>query len=144
MFGNSRPMSASATDVAVVGAGPYGLSVSAYLSATGVEHRTFGQPMQTWKAMPKGMCLKSLDFATNVYSPRKGYSLIEYARGHNRSHREPLSGELFSAYGLWAQQQLVPHLEQVDVTRLAHPGRHFEIELSNGDKLAARRVVVAI
>jgi cation diffusion facilitator CzcD-associated flavoprotein CzcO len=136
-------MSSSETDVAVVGAGPYGLSVSAYLSATGVEHRTFGQPMQTWKAMPKGMCLKSLDFATNIYSPRKGYSLIEYARGHGLSHGEPLTGELFCSYGLWAQQQLVPHLEQVDVTRLAHPGRHFEIALSNGDKLTARRVVVA-
>jgi len=99
--------------------------------------------MQTWKAMPKGMCLKSLDFATNVYSPRKGYSLIEYARANGLSHREPLTGELFSAYGLWAQRELVPHLEPVEVTRLTRPGRHFEIELSNGDKLSARRVVVA-
>jgi hypothetical protein len=60
MFGDSRPMSASATDVAVVGVGPYSLSVSASLTATGLEERTFGPPMQTWKAMPKGMCLKSL------------------------------------------------------------------------------------
>jgi thioredoxin reductase len=137
-------MSALTTDVAVVGAGPYGLSVSAYLSARGVEHRVFGQPMQTWKAMPKGMCLKSLDFATNIYSPRKGFSLIEYARESKLSHCEPLSVELFSAYGLWAQRELVPQLEQVDVTQLAQPADgHFEIKLATGERLSARRTVVA-
>jgi hypothetical protein len=37
-------------DVAVIGAGPYGLSISAYLTAEGIGHRIFGQPMQTWSS----------------------------------------------------------------------------------------------
>ena len=130
-------------DVAVVGAGPYGLSVSAYLSARGIEHRIFGPPMQTWRSMPKGMFLKSLDFATRIYTPRKGFSLVEYADERHISHAEPLSMELFSTYGLWAQEQLVPHLEPVEVTRLAQTGSHFGIELATGEKVDARRVVVA-
>ncbi|HEV8549425.1 MAG TPA: NAD(P)-binding domain-containing protein, partial [Polyangiaceae bacterium] len=131
------------SDVAIIGAGPYGLSVSAQLSYRGIEHRIFGPPMQTWRSMPKGMCLKSLDFATNIYSPKKGYSLIEYCESHGLSHAEPLSGELVSNYGCWAQEQLVPHLEPAEVTRLAPTSRGFEISLPSGEKLEARRVVMA-
>lgn len=131
------------TDVAVIGAGPYGLSISAQLSELGVEHRIFGPPMQTWRSMPKGMKLKSLDFATGIYAPRRGYSLIDYCRARNLSHAEPLSMELFSEYGLWAQEQLVPHLEQTEVTSLSQPALNFEIGLATGEKLRARRVVMA-
>jgi cation diffusion facilitator CzcD-associated flavoprotein CzcO len=99
--------------------------------------------MQTWRSMPKGMFLKSLDFATSVYTPRKGFSLIEYCRERGISHAEPLSMELFSSYGVWAQQQLVPHLENVLVTRLAQSNGIFEITLADGATLTARRVVMA-
>jgi thioredoxin reductase len=51
--------------------------------------------------------------------------------------------DLFSRYGVWAQEQLVPHLEQVEVTRLAQPNELFEIGLANGENLTARRVVMA-
>lgn len=130
-------------DVAVVGAGPYGVSISAYLSARGMAHRIFGPPMQTWRSMPNGMFLKSLDFATSIYTPRKGYSLIDYAEEYGLSHAEPLSVDLFAKYGVWAQQQLVPHLEPTTVTRLARPDTDFEIDLATGEKLRARRVVMA-
>jgi FAD-dependent urate hydroxylase len=130
-------------EVCVVGAGPYGISISAYLTGRGIEHRIFGPPMQTWRSMPKGMNLKSLDFATSIYSPRRGFSLIDYTEGRGLSHAEPLSMELFATYGLWAQQQLVPHLEPTTVTRLAQAGTDFEIELATGEKLRARRVVMA-
>jgi len=131
-------------DVAIVGAGPYGLSISAHLSVAGVEHCIFGSPMQTWRSMPKGMFLKSLDFATNVYTPRRGFGLIDYCRSHGLSSAEPLAMETFARYGLWAQERLVPHLDSVDVARLAQPrGSGFEIDLTNGEQLSARRVVMA-
>jgi thioredoxin reductase len=136
-------MTSRLTDVAVIGAGPYGLSVSAYLTARGIEHRIFGPPMQTWRGMPKGMCLKSLDFASNVYTPRKGFSLIDYAEQNSLSHAEPITAELFSSYGMWAQQQLVPQLEQTSVTRLARANGGFAIELGTGEQLEAKRVVMA-
>ena len=48
-------------DVAVIGAGPYGLSLAAHLSAQNIPHRIFGKAMDTWSTqMPKGMLLKSL------------------------------------------------------------------------------------
>ena len=43
-------------DVAVIGAGPYGLSLAAQLAAAGMDFRVFGVPMQTWRqSMPAGM-----------------------------------------------------------------------------------------
>ena len=57
-------------DVAIVGAGPYGLSLGAHLSAAGVPFRQFGLPMQLWRAaMPAGMFLKSQGFASNLSDP---------------------------------------------------------------------------
>lgn len=42
-------------EVAIVGAGPYGLSIAAHLQGCGVDFRIFGVPMQNWrKAMPVG------------------------------------------------------------------------------------------
>ena len=45
-------------DVAIIGAGPYGLSLAAHLKAAGVDFRIFGSPMEFWlQHMPKGMHL---------------------------------------------------------------------------------------
>ena len=69
------------TDVVIVGAGPYGLSLAACLRANGVEHRIFGEPMKPWLTqMPEGMLLKSEGFASNLYAPGSGYSLENIAR----------------------------------------------------------------
>src|SRR5438034_316945 len=46
-------------ETAIVGAGPYGLSVAAHFRHLGVPFRIFGRPMDSWLAhMPKGMMLK--------------------------------------------------------------------------------------
>jgi len=63
-------------DVAIIGAGPYGLSIAAHLKAHGVDFRIFGHPMHTWLAhMPKGMRLKSEGFASRVYDPASTFTL---------------------------------------------------------------------
>ncbi len=36
-------------DVAIIGAGPYGLSLAAHLRAAGVDYRHFGMPMRLWR-----------------------------------------------------------------------------------------------
>ena len=58
-------------EVAIIGAGPYGLSIAAHLRHLGVDFRVFGKPMETWrKHMPKGMLLKSDGFASNSVDAR--------------------------------------------------------------------------
>src|SRR5262249_11809714 len=50
----------------------------------------------------------------------------------------------FASYGVWAQKQLVPNVEPIDVAnvRLLN-GSGFEVTLENGEQLQARRVGVA-
>src|SRR5215831_18354194 len=68
------------TQVAIIGAGPYGLSLGAHLKDRKVDFRIFGQPMEPWSRMHKGMGLKSPDFGTNVYSPRSGFRFVDWCR----------------------------------------------------------------
>jgi len=53
-------------DVAIVGAGPYGLSIAARRRSTDVTFRIFGRPMKTWREhMPNGMFLNADGYASN-------------------------------------------------------------------------------
>ncbi len=67
------------TDVAIIGAGPYGLSVAAYFRRQGIRFRIFGKPMDSWLAhMPDGMMLKSDGFASNLYDPERKFTLAQF------------------------------------------------------------------
>lgn len=138
-----RPMTQSRLDVAIIGAGPYGLSLAAHLRSRRVGFRIFGHPMRPWSRMHKGMGLKSPDFGTNVYAPARGFRFVEWCRKRGISTEEPIAIDLFTQYGLWAQEQLVPDLEQTDVTELRRNGNSFQLTLATGETLLASRVVVA-
>ena len=67
------------TNVAIIGAGPYGLSIAAHLRSRGIPFRIFGRPMDSWLAhMPKGMMLKSDGFASNIYDPQSKFTLRQF------------------------------------------------------------------
>jgi FAD-dependent urate hydroxylase len=134
----------SSTEVAIVGAGPYGLSIASYLSHLDVEHRIFGWPMRTWWHMFPTMGLKSPDFGTNIYTPRPGFSFIEYSRSRERDLTEPIPIALFAEYGTWAQERLVPEVEQCSVTAIRGRQGGFEVQLDTGERVAATQVVMAV
>lgn len=138
----------SSTDTAIIGAGPYGLSISAHLTKTGVPHQILGQPMHAWKNyMPPGMLMRSEPFASSLYAPWGGYTMEEYCRRHRIAYkpvgiRMPL--ELFVDYGLWFQSQLVEHVRQVEVVNMRRHEGLFQLALCDGSSLVARRVVIAL
>ena len=67
------------TEIAIIGAGPYGLSIAAHLAARGISFRIFGMPMTGWSDhMPKGMQLKSEGFASSLSHPRGEFTLRDY------------------------------------------------------------------
>jgi NADPH-dependent 2,4-dienoyl-CoA reductase/sulfur reductase-like enzyme len=140
-------MTSTSPSVAVVGAGPYGLSVSAHLTARGVPHRVLGRPMSLWAGMPRGMFLKSEGHASNISDPAGASTLRRFAREHDRPYADlglPVPLDLFTDYGHWFQRREVPHLEVRDVVSLARSGRGFAVSLSDGTALTADRVVLAV
>jgi FAD-dependent urate hydroxylase len=130
--------------VAIVGAGPYGLSIAAHLRARGVDCRVFGPPMAFWRGMPRTLHLKSFAFATSIPVPAPGYSLPEYYRGRGLPDLEPCTMESFAEYGLWIQRTLVPEVEPALVTHVRKTTDGFDVSLASGPPTRARRVVVAI
>ncbi len=136
-----------AVDVAIVGAGPYGLSLAAHLSSAGVSHAQFGIPMNLWRAaMPKGMFLKSQGFASNLSSPDGRHTLAAFCAATSRPYRSyglPVSLDTFVAYGMWFQQELVPGLRQTLVSEVVPKDGHYELSLADGGQVQAGRVVVA-
>ena len=59
-----------ASEVLIVGAGPYGLSISTHLRGRGIDHLIVGRPMDTWRThMPAGMYLKSEPYGSDMSSP---------------------------------------------------------------------------
>jgi thioredoxin reductase len=134
--------------VAVIGAGPFGLSTAAHLRARGIPVRVFGDPMVSWRDhMPAGMLLKSTPAASNLDAPQRGHTLVDYcdAAGIPRlvTDEDIVPVETFIAYGQWFQQQLVPELEQVRVVSVDRGEGGFALKLDSGESFTARAVVVA-
>jgi thioredoxin reductase len=134
-------------DVAIIGAGPYGLSIAAFLHRTNLKFRIFGNPMQSWRQnMPKGMLLKSDGFASSLYDPDSTFTLRRYCEEMNLPYADvgiPVPLETFAAYGLEFQRRLVPMLEECNITAVRRVPSGFELETAEGKTLQARKVVVA-
>jgi cation diffusion facilitator CzcD-associated flavoprotein CzcO len=136
-------MTVSRQEVAIIGAGPYGLSLAAHLRSRRLKFRIFGHAMRPWSRMHAGMGLKSPDFGTNIYAPVRGFRFVEWCRERGLSTVEPIAIDLFTEYGRWAQECLVPDLEATDVIGLRRSGAAFLVTLASGETVHANRVVVA-
>lgn len=134
-------------DIAVIGAGPYGLSIAAHLSQTSLSFRIFGTPMKSWSHhMPRGMHLKSEGFASSLYDPGSTFTLRHYCRENRLPYADigsPVPLETFIAYGLEFRNRFVPMLEETDVTSVRPIDGGFELATADGQTVRARRVVVA-
>jgi cation diffusion facilitator CzcD-associated flavoprotein CzcO len=131
-------------EVAVIGAGPFGLAVASALKAASVETLAFGGAMSFWRDhMPRGMRLRSPWHATYIGHTKGPLSLDSYAEGLGISPHEPLLLENFVDYGLWIQAQAVPDLDTRTVRRVETMNGGFRLALADGDAVHARRVVVA-
>jgi hypothetical protein len=134
-------------DTAIIGAGPYGLSVAAHLEAKHRPYQVFGSPMESWrKFMPAGMILKSEPFASNLWDPGRKYSLQRYCREHNVPYQavgRPVSLELFLQYAEWFRQNTQQPSLDMRVISLRRSGRRLALSLADGAVVTSRRVVLA-
>jgi len=138
----------NATEVVIVGAGPYGLSIAACLSGLSIPFRIFGDPMSAWsKQMPQGMKLKSEGFASSLADPNDEFTLAEYCRREGLPYQDtalPVPLGTFVSYGLAFQKKFVPKLENKKVVSIRTRPVGFELQLEDGEIFFARCVVMAI
>jgi hypothetical protein len=136
-------------ETAIVGTGPYGLSIAAYLRSLGISYRIFGRPMDSWIShMPKGMMLKSDGFASNIYAPGAQFTLKEFCAERRVPYADmgtPVRLDTFTDYGLAFRTRMVPDLEEKLVTSV-EAGRDggYLLGLETGETVTAKRVILAV
>ncbi len=145
--GPASPSDSADVDVTVIGAGPYGLSLAAHLAAAQIDHRIFGEPMDTWSNhMPAGMYLKSEGYASSLSDPAGEHTLKRFCAESGREYGDvavPVSLEAFTSYGHWFQERLVPQLDRRLVQAVRSTGSGFDVRLADGEAFRSRSVVVA-
>ena len=131
-------------EVAIVGAGPYGLSAGAHLKAKGLTVRVFGDPMEFWAdKMPAGMLLRSPRQASNISDPTQAFTLEAYEAAIDMEPAAPLPIETFVEYGRWFRHLLGSDLDTRTVVRVDRDRQGFQLSLQEGELVRAGRVVVA-
>jgi|HubBroStandDraft_4_1064222.scaffolds.fasta_scaffold01487_3 thioredoxin reductase len=135
-------------NTAIIGAGPYGLSIAPHLRSRGVPFRIFGRPMDSWlQHMPKGMMLKSDGFASDIYDPERAFTLRQFCAERGLRYADtglPVHLDTFGAYGLAFRDRMVPELEDKLVTSVDRLPNGFQLQLEDGETFQAQRVVIAV
>lgn len=136
-------------EVAIIGTGPYGLSLAAHLAAAGVDFRIFGKPMELWRHhMPERMMLKSNGYASNLSAPDgKASSLKAFCRQSGHPYGDlnvPVPLQTFIDYADWFRARHIPNLEEKMVTVLDRDADGYRLTLDTGEQLRAAQVVMAV
>jgi len=131
-------------DVAVIGAGPYGLSAGMHLKAKGIATRVFGEPMEFWASkMPEGMLLRSPRVASNISDAEGVFTLEAYEAASKRKACAPVPLDTFVEYGRWFPHQLGLDLDKRTVLRVDRDQPGFRLTLQDGEEVRATNVVIA-
>jgi FAD-dependent urate hydroxylase len=133
-----------ATELLVIGAGPYALSTAALAQERGIDTVVLGKPMSFWREnMPERMFLRSgpdwhLD-ASGLHT-LEGY-LEERAIAHEDV--DPLPIQVFLDYCEWFRRAKAIDVREELVTGLATNDDRFAATLTGGERLVADAVVCA-
>ena len=130
-------------DVAIVGAGPYGLSVAAHLR--GRRARVFGTQMETWRTrMPRDMQLRSAWEETSLSAPGGSGTIDAWAADTCEPRREPIALPTFLRYADWFTKSFVEELDPADVAGVEQTTDGFVVTTATGSETLARRLVLAV
>jgi thioredoxin reductase len=130
--------------VAIIGAGPYGLAAAAHLRAAKIETCVFGEPMEFWEnRMPEGMLLRSSWDACHIADPHRASTLDIYSASQDVAVPKPVPLDRFIDYGRWFQKRTVPDLDRRRVVGIEIASKGFRVTLNDADFVQVQRVIVA-
>jgi FAD-dependent urate hydroxylase len=133
-----------ATELLVVGAGPYALSTAALAREHGIHTTVVGRPMAFWhENMPEGMFLRSgPDWHLDAAGDRTLEAFLE-ERGISPEDVDPIPIRVFLDYARWFQEGKGIDVREEFVAQLEKPDGTFTATLADGERIAAEAVVCA-
>ncbi len=135
----------NAKELAIIGAGPFGLAAAAYASKIGIDFSIIGKPMGFWREqMPKGMFLRSgFDWHLDPYEE---FTFSEYMKEKKLSEEasKPISLPLMLHYTEWFVEKRALSIEERYLSLLQHSNGLFHLHFSDGTQIASRNVLVAV
>jgi cation diffusion facilitator CzcD-associated flavoprotein CzcO len=135
---------ATQTELLVIGAGPYGLSVAALAEEQGIGTMVLGRPMGFWQEnMPAGMFLRS---GPDWHLDAAGIHTLEAFLEERRIQPaavDPIPVGVFLEYAQWFQDAKKIRVSEGLVESLAKSDGRFEAALDSGERIEADAVVAA-
>lgn len=133
-----------ATQLLVIGAGPYALSTAAYADELGIDTVIVGRPMAFWREnMPEGMFLRS---GADWHLDAGGVCTFEAFLDERQimpADVDPIPIGLFLEYAAWFQHARKIDVRQDLVVDLTKPDGRYEATLTSGELILADAVVCA-
>ena len=128
--------------VVIIGAGPYGLVLSACFRVAGVNVAVFGKPMSFWSEnVPAGTRLLSGPVICSFSG--HPFDCAGYARSSSIGLPVAFTRDEFLSYGLWFQRAACPPVDTRQVIQIARGDSTFVLRLDDGELATADHVVIA-
>ena len=127
-------------DVAIVGAGPYGLSVAA--AAPAPRTAVLGRPLATWEAMSPDMALRATWDEMSLGGTDSHGTLEDWVESTGGERREPMTAGDFTRYARWFADRYARVIPN-DVSAVTDDAGRFRIEAGNRI-VSAQRLVIAV
>lgn len=133
------------TSLLLVGTGPFGLSLAAYLNHKNIEYMHVGSSMDYWKNhMPKMMVLRSAcDWHLD---PINEDTILKYleTKQLKPADVEPLTLDFYLGYTEWFQLQKGISPLPAWIKKLDRADGHFSASFDDGKTIQAEKVILAV
>jgi thioredoxin reductase len=133
-----------ATELLVIGAGPYALSTAAFARERGIGTTVVGRPMAFWREnMPERMFLRSgPDWHLDAAAIHTLEAFLE-ERGIAPEEVDPIPIRVFLEYAQWFQETKGIEVREELVADLERLDGSFTATLAGGERIVAEAVVCA-
>ncbi|WP_281272020.1 NAD(P)-binding domain-containing protein [Paenibacillus cellulosilyticus] len=131
-------------DLAIIGAGPYGISLAAHARAAGLSYALLGLPMHFWKEqMPQNMFIRTNPLYISLSDSEDKWTIERYCRENGIPLASPFPRPAFVDYGFWFARHAGVEFTSELAAAFSQAPNGWVITTQSGGCLTASRIVIA-